>query len=177
MVGGFSGGSYTLKDVAMVVWSLCNSGGKSNAIYKESGDFWRNIELYVQERIAGEKEERLVNGCCHVLWAYLNSKPLSFKTVHLVTDLLIRREEAGLLEEDMFAFELTTLTSFYYSIGPALPPSIRTYIQTLSLRHFSLLLPQLDYLEIMKVLKFALQDLNGEVKASLLTQSDWARVL
>lgn len=34
IAGGFNGGTFTLKDISMVVWSLCNSGGKSNSIYK-----------------------------------------------------------------------------------------------------------------------------------------------
>jgi hypothetical protein len=48
LVGGFNGGTFTLKDISMVVWSLCNYGGKSNLVYKENADFWKNIEFYVQ---------------------------------------------------------------------------------------------------------------------------------
>jgi hypothetical protein len=47
-VGGFNGGTFTLKDISMVVWSLCNYAGKSNMVYKENADFWKNIESYIQ---------------------------------------------------------------------------------------------------------------------------------
>jgi hypothetical protein len=76
----------------MVVWSLCNYGGKSSMIYKEYGDFWKNIEFYIQEKIANKKEERLLNGCCQVLWAYLNNKSLTIKTINLITDVLVEME-------------------------------------------------------------------------------------
>lgn len=89
IVGGFNGGTFSLKDVAMVVWSLCNYGGKSAFIYKENADFWKNVESYIQERIGNKREERLLNGCCQVMWAYLNNKSLSFRTVHMITDVIV----------------------------------------------------------------------------------------
>ena len=72
----------------MVVWALCNTGGKSNSIYKENADFWNNIENYIQDRIANKKEERLFNSCCQIMWAYGNNKPLSAKTVNLIIDVI-----------------------------------------------------------------------------------------
>ena len=32
--GGFNKSSFTLKDISMIVWAMCNTGGKSNLIYK-----------------------------------------------------------------------------------------------------------------------------------------------
>lgn len=34
IVGGFIKSSFSLKNISMVVWALCNSGGKSNMVYK-----------------------------------------------------------------------------------------------------------------------------------------------
>jgi hypothetical protein len=104
IVGGFNGSTFTLKDISMVVWSLCNYGGKSNFIYKENADFWKNIEYYIQDRITNRKEERLLNGCCQVLWAYLNNKSLTLKTISLITDVIIEGENSKALAEEMFNF-------------------------------------------------------------------------
>lgn len=32
--GGFQGGEYPIKDVSIIVWSLCNSGANNTEIYK-----------------------------------------------------------------------------------------------------------------------------------------------
>jgi len=73
----------------MVVWSLCNLGGKTNTVYKQNAKFWENIEYYIQDRIANNKEERMLNACCQILWAYANNKPLTLKTVNMIIDLLV----------------------------------------------------------------------------------------
>ena len=84
------GGSFSLKDVSMLVWALCNTGGESNRVYKENGEFWKNIEFYIQERL--RKGEEGINGCCRVLWAYLNNQPLSYATINIITDTLLAHE-------------------------------------------------------------------------------------
>lgn len=41
--GGFNSNSFTLKDISMVVWALCNVDGKAGIVYKEKANFWRNL--------------------------------------------------------------------------------------------------------------------------------------
>ena len=124
----------------MVVWALCNTGGKSNSIYKENADFWNNIENYVQDHIANKKEERLFNSCCQIMWAYGNNKPLSAKTVNMIIEVIFTLESSKVLEEDMFVFELTTMTSFFYSIKTSLPPSMVEYLEKISIKYFGFLI-------------------------------------
>ncbi len=49
--GGFQGGEYTVKDLSIVVWSLCNSGDNNQEIYKPEAKFWENIEFYLEEKL------------------------------------------------------------------------------------------------------------------------------
>ena len=82
------------------------------------------------------KEERLFNSCCQIMWAYCNNKPLSAKTVSLIIDIVIHKEQSKRLEEDMFIFELTTMTSFFSSIKASLPPSLTNHLEKLSIKYF-----------------------------------------
>ena len=61
------------------------------------------------------------------MWAYTNNKPLTAKTVNLIIELIMEKESEKSLEEDIFVFELTTMTSFFASIKGSLPPSLTTY--------------------------------------------------
>jgi hypothetical protein len=69
------------------------------------------------------------------------------------------------------------ITSFYYSLRNSLPKSIIQFVTTLCLKHFQLLLPEMDYLEIMKMLKFLLSDEHGQVQSSTLPTSVWAQII
>jgi hypothetical protein len=64
----------------------------------------------------------------------------------MITDVIIEHERSGALVEELFNFELVTITSFYYSLRASLPASLFNYIETLSLKYFRLLLPEMDYL-------------------------------
>lgn len=65
------------------------------------------------------------------------------------------------------------ITSFYYSLRTALPPSIFLFMKELTLKYFPQLLPQMDYLEIMKMLKFILLDDKGQTQPDTLSTSLW----
>jgi hypothetical protein len=62
------------------------------------------------------------------------------------------------------------ITSFYYSLRSSLPKPIMQFIETLCLKYFTLLLPEMDYLEIMKILKFILADANDQVQPASLSR-------
>lgn len=79
------------------------------------------------------------------MWAYGNNKPLTIKTVNMILDVVIEKESEGSLEEEMFVFELTTLTSFFNSIKDSVPPSFNKYIDTLSIKYFQLLVGEMNY--------------------------------
>ncbi len=53
--GGFQGGEYTIKDVGIVVWSLCNSGVGNLHVYRPDAKFWDNIEFYIEEKLAKQE--------------------------------------------------------------------------------------------------------------------------
>lgn len=119
----------------------------------------------------------MFNGCCQILWAYLNNKPLTIKTISMITDVIIESEKEGKLAEEMFNFELVILTSFYYSLRGSLPNSIMQFLEGLVLKYFALLLPEMDYLEIMKILKFVLNDSQDKMRPNVLSKEVWAQII
>lgn len=39
----------------------------------------------------------MLNGCCQILWAYLNNKSLTIKTINMITDVIVEGEKSGRL--------------------------------------------------------------------------------
>lgn len=77
----------------------------------------------------------------------------------------------------MFNFELVILTSFYYSLRGSLPNSIMQFVEELVLKYFKLLLPEMDYLEIMKILKFILNDEQDKMRSNVLSKVVWGQII
>ena len=77
----------------------------------------------------------------------------------------------------MYAFELTTIASFYHAVMTALPAPIIDHMHHLTLKYFDLLLPQLSHLEILKCLKFLLYNRKLEPVPSNLSDQQWQLVL
>lgn len=95
----------------------------------------------------------------------------------MITDVIIESEKEGKLAEEMFNFELVILTSFYYSLRGSLPNSIMQFLEGLVLKYFALLLPEMDYLEIMKILKFVLNDSQDKMRPNVLSKEVWAQII
>lgn len=54
----------------------------------------------------------------------------------MIIDLIIQKNGRNELDEEMFVFELTTITSFFHSIKDSLPKSIYNYLENLSIKYF-----------------------------------------
>ena len=70
----------------------------------------------------------------------------------------------------MFVFELTTMTSFFSSIKGSLPPTLSSHMDNICIKYFDLLLPEMNYIEVMKMLKYTIYDEKNELKQSKLSQ-------
>lgn len=77
----------------------------------------------------------------------------------------------------MFVFELTTISSFFYSLRGGLPKSITTYMQNLSIKYFEQLIQEMSYLEIMKMLKYTIYDENDKLKQDNLSNKLWEKII
>lgn len=95
----------------------------------------------------------------------------------MITDVIVERSNSGELDEEMFNFELIMITSFYYSLRSSLPKSIMQFIEKLCMKYFTALLPEMDYLEIIKILKFVLTDHTGQAQPDTLSKEIWGQII
>lgn len=51
------------------------------------------------------------------------------------------------------------------------------FLEELVLKYFALLLPEMDYLEIMKILKFVLNDSQDKMRPNVLSKEVWAQII
>jgi hypothetical protein len=52
-----------------------------------------------------------------------------------------------------------------------------TFVEDLCLKYFKLLLSEMDYLEIMKMLKFLLSDPQNQIRANVLEKDVWGKII
>ena len=87
--------NYSIKDVCVIVWSMCAIN------YNQSGGFWENLEAFLYEELNRKRQlemqgadENTVNLLSWILWAYLNNRELSFKTVDLMSSIILEKLDA-----------------------------------------------------------------------------------
>lgn len=85
--------AYSVKDVSVIVWSMCA------ADFNQRATFWDNIEAYLCEELQRKRDMEVKDGtdyhtinlCSWVLWAYLNNRELSLKTVDLISRIVVEK--------------------------------------------------------------------------------------
>jgi hypothetical protein len=76
-----------------------------------------------------------LNDISSILWAYTFNRPLKFKTVLLISDIIL--EEMEKEHVDIHTFELINIVTFYYSLPKkAFPAGVVDRIKKLCIGQF-----------------------------------------